>query len=292
MFSFCKVKWFLLATWWLDFKLCMRKLFLLFLIPLFIYSCSKKESNTSVTAPVITKLSGCDSIKQGLLKTTSDTLRLVSCLSISGCDSVRLGLIRSTKDLLRLGCNSSITIGKQQWMIVNLDVETYRNGDTIPQVIFNSEWAALTTGAWCYYNNDPANGARYGKLYNWYALNDPRGLSPKGWHIPTDAEWTTLTTFLGGEVIAGGKLKEVGTFNWQSPNRQATNESGFSALPGGRRSANGSFVDIGTYGNWWSATQSYSSNAWYHYLNFNDGTIGRYSGDDKKNGLSVRCLKD
>jgi len=132
----------------------------------------------------------------------------LSCIKITGCDSVRLGLLKSTKDLLRLNCNSlSITIGTQKWMIVNLDIETYRNGDIIPQVTDPTAWKELTTGAWCYYGNNDDNGAKYGKLYNWYAVNDSRGLAPQGWHISTDAEWTTLSTLLGGEDIAGGKIE-------------------------------------------------------------------------------------
>ena len=300
----------------------MKKLiFILFLFSI-LYSCSKKESTPPVTPPVVIKLSGCDSIKQGLLKTTSDTVRLVSCLTITGCDSVRfgilkpntqdtlrllscikitgcdsvrLGLVKSAKDLLRLNCNSSsINIGTQKWMTVNLDVVTYSNGDIIPQVTNATEWAGLSTGAWCYYNNDSSNGAKYGKLYNWYAVNDSRGLVPQGWHIPTDAEWTTLSTFLGGDDLAGGKLKEVGTFYWQSPNSKATNESGFSALPGGFRDEFGRFLEVGKTGYWWSATNWYNTSAyaWNRGVS-HDGPANLFKGgNDKKDGFSVRCLRD
>ena len=113
---------------------------------------------------------------------------------------------------------SSIKIGNQVWATTNLNVTTYSNGDPIPEVKDPSEWKTLTTGAWCYYNNDPANGTKYGKLYNWYAVHDPRGLAPAGFHIPSDAEWTTLITYLGGESVAGGKLKQAGMYNWISPN--------------------------------------------------------------------------
>jgi uncharacterized protein (TIGR02145 family) len=293
----------------------MKRVF--FIVSLFaiIYSCSKTDS----TQPVVIKISGCDSIKQGLLKTTSDTVRLVSCVSITGCDSVRLGilkpntqdtlrllscikitgcdsvrlgLIKSTKDLLRLNCNSlSITIGTQKWMTVNLDIETYRNGDIIPQVTDPAIWVALKTGAWCYYNNDVANGAKYGKLYNWYAVNDSRGLAPQGWHIPSEVEWVTLNTFLGGDSVAGGKLKEVGTLNWRSPNTKATNETGFLALPGGWR-IDGKFDWVGGMGVWWSTTSHpNSSNAWMRALRYDDVTLSRGNGS-KYDGNSVRCLKD
>jgi uncharacterized protein (TIGR02145 family) len=185
----------------------------------------------------------------------------------------------------------TVVIGTQNWMEKNLDVMTYRNGDVIPQVTDATEWAGLTTGAWCWYNNDPLNGAIYGKLYNWYAVTDPRGLAPQGWHIATDAEWTTLGTLLGGNSVAGGKMKTTGTTRWTSPNTSATNESGFAGLPGGFRYYSGTFYDVGGYGYWWSATQNNSALAWSRRLNYNDGNPDRL-GLDKKNGFSVRCLRD
>ena len=183
----------------------------------------------------------------------------------------------------------AIEIGTQQWMTQNLDVTTYRNGDIIPQVTDPIDWDALTTGAWCYYNNDPANGAIYGKLYNWYAVNDSRGLAPAGWHIPSDAEWTTLGTHLGGNAVAGGKMKTTGT-TWNSPNSGATNESGYSGLPGGVRDT-GAFFNDGTNGNWWSATQTSTINAWSRKLTNTSSTLFR-TFDKKSNGYSVRCLRD
>ena len=185
----------------------------------------------------------------------------------------------------------TIVIGTQQWMEKNLDVLTYRNGDIIPQVTDPTAWAALTTGAWCYYNNDVANGAIYGKLYNWYAVNDPRGLAPTGWHVPTDDEWTTLSTTLGGDAVAGGKMKVAGTTRWTTPNTGATNESGFAGLPGGFRSTNGSFYDVGSFGYWWSSTEDYATYAWLRDLLYINGVIDRASGS-KRDGFSVRCLRD
>ncbi len=148
---------------------------------------------------------------------------------------------------------SEVRIGTQIWMTRNLNVSRYRNGDPIPQVQDPSAWAALTTGAWCYYENNTVNGTTYGKLYNWYAVNDPRGLAPTGYHVPSDGEWTTLTTFLGGESVAGGKMKA--TTLWNSPNTGATNSSGFTGLPGGIRNRFGSIFDIGFNGNWWSSSE-------------------------------------
>ena len=185
----------------------------------------------------------------------------------------------------------TIVIGTQQWMRENLDVLTYRNGDIIPQVTDPTAWAALTTGAWCYYNNDVANGAIYGKLYNWYAVNDPRGLAPTGWHVPTDDEWTTLSTTLGGDAVAGGKMKVAGTTRWTTPNTGATNESGFAGLPGGFRNFNGSFSSVGSFGYWWSSTEFNTTYAWYRYLLYNDGNISR-GFNYKFYGFSVRCLRD
>jgi uncharacterized protein (TIGR02145 family) len=184
-----------------------------------------------------------------------------------------------------------VTIGTQQWMEKNLEVVTYRDGTVIPQVTDATAWANLTTGAWCYYNNDPANGAIYGKLYNWYAVNDPRGLAPQGWHIPTDAEWTTLGTLLGGDAAAGGKMKTIGTTRWTTPNTSATNESGFAGLPGGFRVTAGTFSNVGNYGLWWSAAQYNSSIAWARYLYYNDGAL-HPNGDDNRVGFSVRCLRN
>lgn len=162
-----------------------------------------------------------------------------------------------------------VTICSQTWATRNLGVTTYSDGTVIPQVTDQTQWANLTTGAWCYYNNDPANDAVYGKLYNWYAaagiydaasLANPalrKKLAPTGWHVPTDAEWTTLTTCLGGITIAGGKMKETGTAHWQSPNQDATNSSGFTGLPGGYRFSYGSFNFIGNYGFWWSSSENF-----------------------------------
>ena len=183
----------------------------------------------------------------------------------------------------------SVLIGTQYWMDKNLELTTYRNGDLIPYVTDPTAWASLTTGAWCYYNNDPSSG--YGKLYNWYAVNDSRGLAPQGWHIPTDAEWTTLSTLLGGTSAAGGKMKTTGTTRWTSPNTGATNESGFAGLPGGGGYFNGTFSYIDNYGYWWSSTEYNTSLAWFRVLVYVNGSVER-SYFNKEIGFSVRCLRD
>lgn len=185
----------------------------------------------------------------------------------------------------------TIAIGNQVWTKTNLNVSRYRNGDIIPEVTDPTTWQTLTTGAWCYYQNDTANGPVYGKLYNWYAVNDPRGLAPVGYHIPSDSEWTTLTNYLGGVPVAGGALKESGLVHWNSPNIGATNSSNFTALPGGRRE-NGFFDTIGNYGFWWSSTDynnpitAYEFNLYYYLGSTNRNSFA------KNYGFSARCVRD
>lgn len=184
----------------------------------------------------------------------------------------------------------SVKIGRQTWMVKNLDVSTYRNGDPIPEVKDSAEWSKLTTGAWCYYNNDPANGKIYGKLYNWYAVNDVRGFAPIGWHVPIEAEWIKLATYLGGEFIAGGKLKS--TSSWSGWNTGATNESGFTCLPGGGN-FNGKFDNIGIDACLWSSTIYTIDNAYARYILLqNYGEAIFILNNNKTNGFSVRCIKD
>lgn len=202
----------------------------------------------------------------------------------------------------------SVTICNQVWTTQNLNVSTYSDGTPIPQVQDPTQWAILTTGAWCYYNNDPANGAIYGKLYNWYAVAgiydaasaaNPalrKKLAPTGWHIPTDGEWTQLTDCLGGESVAGGKMKSTGTVQagtglWQDPNTAATNESGFLGLPAGCRVTNGTFNGIGYDGIWWSSSEDNTTNAWYRYLFYYNGYAFR-GNTNKGSGFSLRCLRD
>ena len=184
----------------------------------------------------------------------------------------------------------TVYIGTQQWMAENLKVSKYTDGTTIPNFTKYTD----TTGAWAYYNNDASNNAKYGKLYNWYvgnpSTNGNKNVCPTGWHVPTDAEWYVLTEYLGGASVAGGKMKEVGTSNWNSPNTEATNTSLFSALPGGYRDYKGFYSLIGNYGCWWSSTEN-STYAGTRNLVNSSGNVSGGSGT-KKNGLSVRCLKD
>lgn len=183
---------------------------------------------------------------------------------------------------------ATIQIGTQVWIAENLRTTKYCNGDLIPNVTDYTEWQNLTTGAWSHYNNDSQYDTLYGKLYNWYAVNDTRNICPCEYHVPTDAEWTILTDYLGGETVAGGKMKSTGTQYWLSPNTDATNESGFSGLPGGFRNFDGAFSNVGNYGYWWSSTGNGTDGAWFRYLT---DDFGSFSGS-KGLGLSVRCLRD
>ena len=197
-----------------------------------------------------------------------------------------------------------VTIGTQTWMQKNLNVSKYRDGTPIPQVTDPEKWANLTTGAWCYYENKTANGTIYGKLYNWYAVAGiynaaslankslRKKLAPTGWHVPSDEEWTKLTDFLGGIDLAGGKMKSKGKTLWESPNTDATNSSGFTGLPGGFRNGKGAVVHVGTRGYWWSSSDTITTYAWFRSLSYNDGYALRINAKIKRNGFSVRCLRD
>jgi len=189
------------------------------------------------------------------------------------------------------GASNEVTIGTQVWMTKNLDVSTFRNGDPIPHAKTEEEWLKANQEgqpAWCYYDNDPANGKKYGKLYNWYAVNDLRRLAPAGYHVPSDAEWKVLTDYLGGEYVAGKKMKS--TSGWFDEGN-GTNESGFNGLPGGNRKGTGTFGFIGLIGNFWSSTEFNSYFPWFRFLFHNDDNF--FSNYNVKFlGLSVRCLKD
>lgn len=173
----------------------------------------------------------------------------------------------------------------------NLKTTKYRDNTAIPLVPDNTDWSNLVTPGYSWYNNDAvANQETYGALYNWATVNTGK-LCPIGWHVPTDAEWTTLTSYLGGEDAAGGKLKEIGTSHWNSPNVGATNETGFTALPGGVRNTDGQFLDLGSNGYWWSSSEYDAIYAWYRDMIYDDHWVNRFKYL-KGLGFSVRCIKD
>lgn len=189
-----------------------------------------------------------------------------------------------------------VTIGSQVWLVENLHTAHYRNGDAIPLVIPDAQWKGLITGARCYYDNLPSNEKTYGSFYNWLAVNDTRGLCPEGWHVPSNKEWAQLTGILGGESIAGGKMKttgsiEQGTGLWYSPNTGATNSSGFTGQPGGYRINYGNYYSIGNVAYFWSSSDTTNANAWNYVLDANNEKVIRHY-NFQTHGFSVRCVKN
>jgi uncharacterized protein (TIGR02145 family) len=222
---------------------------------------SKQTNTKSKQAPAKSK--------QTTLKTTKTPAKSVPIIKSKDTETVR--------------------IGTQNWAIANLNVSTFRNGDSIPEARTNKEWIAAGDAgkpAWCYYNNDPAIGRIYGKLYNWYAVNDPRGLAPAGWTLPTDADWTQLINYSGKQGAPGSKMKS--SSRWSEGN-DGTNETGFTGFPSGYRVENGAFSNVGSIGIWWSTTENNLLSAIDHYLS-QSSSVGR-SSSPKQRGESVRCLK-
>jgi uncharacterized protein (TIGR02145 family) len=185
-----------------------------------------------------------------------------------------------------------VKISNQIWMLENLNVSNFRNGEEIPEAKTDKDWKKVGEQgkpAWCYYNNDPENGKKFGKLYNCHALKDPRGLAPVGWRVPSNEDWDQLTDKIGGNNGAGMKMKS--TIGWNM-NGNGTNISGFAALPGGQRSGNESFVGIGDSGYWWSSTEKGSDwtyGVWYRSMSKSNGDVHK-DYENEENGLSVRCI--
>jgi len=184
----------------------------------------------------------------------------------------------------------TVRIGNQVWMAENLKTTRFNDGTPIPQVTDDSVWDGLETPGYCWYNNDVSNKVTYGGMYNWYAVNTGR-LAPVGWHVPTKGEWLTLINYLGGEDVAGGKLKEIGTSHWASPNACATDENGFTALPSGYRGGGGMFWHLGGACFWWSVTEESAEKAWRCSINYSDSYVD-VDSQYFTHGWSVRCVKD
>lgn len=189
---------------------------------------------------------------------------------------------------------NTVTIGTPVWMAENLSVTQYNNGDPIPNITDSTEWSNLTIGAYCDYENDSDNSNTYGRLYNWYAINDPRKICPEGWHVSTHIDWERIMAFLGGESGAGGRLKEGGYTHWPYPNAGATNSSGFTALPGGFRGSfisEGEFSDLLSRGYWWCTDVERVGFSWSTAMDFRDGGV-ESSIKSQISGFSVRCVRD
>jgi uncharacterized protein (TIGR02145 family) len=259
----------------------MKKLFILLISLIFLTAC-KKEAN--ITNP-----------------STKNSSDLVTCVDNSNINFTVIGTtVGKFGDCIKdIDGNiyKTVTIGTQTWIAENLKVSKYNDGTIIPNVSDNIMWSNLNSNAWCYYDNEDVNNHKYGKLYNWYTIskktNGNKNVCPKGWHVPTNIEWTILTDYLGGDSIAGYKMKEVGTTNWESPNLQALNSSLFSAIPSGSRYYFGTFYALGNSCGWWSSSiyDTISENVWVRSLNHDDLSMRKYV-DSKTNGLSIRCLKD
>jgi len=222
-----------------------------------------------------------------------DDLKSESESIIKEIENLRDSLIRLTEEEIKKQTNfKSVEIGNQTWMVENLNVSTFRNGDPIPEAKTNEEWEKAgkeSKPAWCYYDNDPKNDAKYGKLYNWYAVNDPRGLAPEGWYIASIEEWKILSSYLGGEEISGKKLKSIEL--WKGVER-GTNETGFFGAPGGARYYDGQFMNINEYGCWWTLTDFYddTTQSRCFIMSFKGNHLSE-SFFTKSLGLSVRCIK-
>jgi len=183
----------------------------------------------------------------------------------------------------------TVLIGTQEWMAENLKVTHYRNGDAIPNITDNGQWSVATSGACCSYENSPSNASTYGLLYNFYAVADARNLCPTGWHVPTDAEWTTLTDYLGGISAAWSKMKAPTL--WKSGSLATDNNSGFTGIPSGNRYVNGTFNQKGENANWWSSTIYNGDNAFFRSIYYLNTEV--YRGNPPKIiGYSIRCVKD
>ena len=244
-----------------------------------IHTCATGEYEIrgfDTTAPESTKVSEMTTVQVGMQGVDAGVLQ--ACLEIFGTVADIDGNIYPT-----------VLIGNQWWMAENLRSSTYANGESIPNVSDSTSWAQLTSGAWCNFNNSEANDADFGKMYNWHTVADPRSVCPTDWHVPTVAEWTTLVDYLGGQPVAGEKMKT--TTVWQNVVTNGTNESGFSALPGGSRNGySGTFYSIGYYGYWWSSTEGNLNTARvYHLLNISNNIFSGHNA--KKEGYSIRCIR-
>jgi uncharacterized protein (TIGR02145 family) len=236
-----------------------------------------------------------------LIKTLFEKYFLISVLliSINGCKKNNDN-DRAPATVTDIDGNvyNTIMIGTQLWMKENLKTAHYRNGDPILTGLSDADWTQTTYGAYAIFfyptilNDTTANNATYGKLYNWFAVTDPRNIAPVGWHVPSDVEWTTLTNYLGGDVASFDKMQEEGMTHWTCNYSGASNSSGFTALPGGVRSSyDGSFAIINVTGEWWSTTENNAGTAWLRDMTCNNYKVFRDNGA-KQAGMSVRCVKD
>jgi len=231
----------------------------------------------------------CDPVNGTVLALSSDEVVIAHITNNSTSQNI---LVFGSVTDIENNTYKTIQIGNQIWIAENLKTRYYANGDAISDGTSVGDISGATDPKyWFSYNDDLNNVSTYGRLYTWYTLNDNRNVCPSGWHVPTNTEWSELVDHLGGEFVAGGKLKENGTLHWLSPNEGATNESGFTAIPGGTRGYGGFYGNIGYGGNWWSSTENTIYEGYSWGLSFNNERI-YYGGSDKKVGFSCRCVKN
>jgi uncharacterized protein (TIGR02145 family) len=242
-------------------------------------------------------------MKKIILIITITTCILMSCKKTNTTptnkETTQISLAKYGAGVIDIDGNKykTVIIGTQEWMGENLNVSKYNDGETIPNAIDSLIWAKIESGAWCNYNNNDSLGVIYGKLYTWYAV-DTKKVCPVGWHVPSDLEWTKLTDYLGGDSVAGGKLKEIGNIHWKPKNIGATNSSLFKALPGGYRD-NEYFHDISKFGFWWSSTDIINppgtkggNQYWFRFISSEYIGIAKENETEPSYGKSIRCLKD
>ncbi len=274
----------------------------------YLYSSKLISQNTSQGEAVVLEYLGYENEKVNKLKNTNSTVNMpynngdrLLFRGVSGnYANIITDIPTSSKTITFnfIACTdadnnnyATVQIDTQIWMAENLKTTKYKNGATIPNTTDGYAWGNNYTPAYCWYDNNQAiYGSTYGALYNWYVVNTGN-LCPTGWHVPTDCEWIVLTTYLGGDSIAGCKFKETGLSDWNSPNTGATNETGFTALPGGNRLKNGTFGYVGLNGYWWSTTEYYIERAWFRSMHYNSGEVSK-DGNYERSGFSVRCVKD
>jgi len=224
-----------------------------------------------------------------IIKYSFKSLTILGFLILNSCEKEKNSGLPTDGDGNKY---DTVVIGTQVWLSENLKTTKYSNKVSIPLVTDNAQWASTTSAAFCWYNNDPSYKDSYGALYNWWAVNVSY-LCPVGWHVPSQEEWTILIDYLGGEYEAGGKLKETGFTNWLSPNEGASNETGFTALPGGNRYfGDGSFEGIRSIGYWWTSTKMNDETAAWRVRMFYQNNLAKIGAFNKPTGMSVRCLKD
>ena len=261
----------------------------------FFNSCEKDKDETGTTTSSTTASTTSTTATTTSSTTSGSTTEGTTTTSTTSGSTTTSSTTGGTTSSTGLTCtptSSEVLIGVQTWTTINLDVDKFSNGDVIPEAKTDADWNAAYTNktpAWCYYESSVDSGVIYGKLYNWYAVTDSRGLAPTGWHVPTHTEWTTLSTTLGGEGEAGYKMKN--TCGWYKGGKGG-NSSGFAGLPGGFRDYDGAFYCIVDIGYWWTAQERIGTTAWYRYLSSNNDFISTNDYAFKGRGMSVRCVKN